>query len=300
MKTAYHPIYVHPVPENHRFPMMKYELLKSQLIRLNIVQEDCFFEPNLLNESLIITAHSKNYWQRLKGLQLNKKEERASGFIHNDVLIKRELIITQGTVSIARHCLDNIIGFNIAGGTHHAFSDKPEGFCLLNDFAIAIHTLFKEKKIRKALIIDLDVHQGNGTAEIFKDDPRVFTFSVHGADNYPFRKEKSDWDIGLQTGVGDEEYLSILAQALDSLETKGRFDIICFQAGVDVLASDKMGHLSLSINGCKRRDELVFKFAKRTGTPICVTMGGGYSTDIKIILEAHTNTFKAAAHVFNL
>jgi acetoin utilization deacetylase AcuC-like enzyme len=289
---------VHSVPENHRFPMIKYELLQEQLLLHNVLETSHFFETKMMDDLWRTLTHTPTYWERLKNLKLSHKDERASGFKHNSTLIKRELIITQGTLSIAEHALKQGIGFNIAGGTHHAFTNRPEGFCLLNDFAVTINTLLYQNLIKRALVIDLDVHQGNGTAEIFKNEERVFTFSMHGQENYPFRKEQSDLDVGLATGTNDETYLAKLSESLNYIHKKGPFDLICFQAGVDVLSSDKMGHLNLSIEGCASRDALVYTFARENETPIITSMGGGFSEDIKIILNAHTNTFKTASNIF--
>ena len=298
LKVAYHPIYVHPVPENHRFPMEKYELLVQQLLYEGTITTEQLHKPNPIEEDTILLTHCKDYWNNLKKLQLTPRQQRVSGFVHNDSLILRERIITQGTLDIALHALEHGIGFNIAGGTHHAYTDKAEGFCLLNDFAVASNYLLTQKLIKTALIIDLDVHQGNGTAEIFANEERVFTFSMHGKHNYPLHKETSDLDIHLETDTKDEVYLALLNSSLESIYKKSKPDIIFYQSGVDVLETDKLGHLSLSIEGCKERDRLVFDFANSIDTPICIAMGGGYSKDLRIILKAHANTFRIAESIF--
>ena len=241
-KIAWHPIYVHPVPKNHRFPMEKYELLPQQLVLRGIVKEDFFFEPT---EGLIydFNIHCAEYLEKLYTLRLTKKEERASGFKQSRALIEREIRITNGTIEGAISSLENGVGFNIAGGTHHAFKDRAEGFSLINDQAVAAMHLLNNNLASKILIIDLDVHQGNGTASMLQNEPRVFTFSMHGAKNYPAHKPKSDLDIPLDDGTEDEEYLAILSSTLLQLIEQIKPDFAFFLAGVDILKEDKLGRL---------------------------------------------------------
>ncbi len=298
IKVAWHPSYVHPVPDGHRFPMEKYELLPMRLIREGIISEDNFFEPSQ-GLTYNLDVHDSEYLRRLFNLELTKKEERASGFTLSQELIQRELRITNGTVEGALWALNNrSAAFNIAGGTHHASANKAEGFCLLNDQAIASSYLLENTKVSQILIIDLDVHQGNGTAQIFKNINNVYTFSMHGANNYPYHKPPSDLDIPLPDNTDDKKYLSLLKKYLPNIMTEINPDFIFYLAGVDVLAEDKLGRLGLTLNGCTERDELVFALAKDNDIPIMTTMGGGYAPDIKIILEAHCNTFRSASDVF--
>ena len=210
LKIAYHPIYKHPLPEGHRFPMEKYELLPKQLIHEGTCTSANFFEPGMPEESAVLAVHSPDYFQELKNLTHEKRAQRKIGFPLSEELVQRELNIADGTIKASLFALENGIAFNIAGGTHHAYSDHGEAFCLLNDQAIAARYLQQKKLAEKILIVDLDVHQGNGTAEIFAEDKSVFTFSMHGRNNYPFKKETSDLDIPLEDGTGDEEYLKIL------------------------------------------------------------------------------------------
>lgn len=298
IKIAWHPSYVHPVPDGHRFPMEKYELLPMRLIREGIVSEDNFFEPSQgLTYNLDI--HDSEYLRRLFNLELTKKEERASGFTLSQDLIQRELRITNGTVEGALWAFNNrSAAFNIAGGTHHASANKAEGFCLLNDQAIASRYLLDNTNVSQILIIDLDVHHGNGTAQIFKNINNVYTFSMHGANNYPYHKPPSDLDIPLPDNTSNRKYLSLLKKYLPNIVTEINPDFIFYLAGVDVLAEDKLGRLGLTLNGCKERDELVFALAKDNDIPIMTTMGGGYASDIKIILEAHCNTFRSASNIY--
>ena len=298
IKVAWHPSYVHPVPDGHRFPMEKYELLPMRLIREGIISEDNFFEPSQ-GLTYNLDVHDSEYLRRLFNLELTKKEERASGFTLSQELIQRELRITNGTVEGALWALNNrSAAFNIAGGTHHASANKAEGFCLLNDQAIASSYLLENTKVSQILIIDLDVHQGNGTAQIFKNINNVYTFSMHGANNYPYHKPPSDLDIPLPDNTDDKKYLSLLKKYLPNIMTEINPDFIFYLAGVDVLAEDKLGRLGLTLNGCTERDELVFALAKDNDIPIMTTMGGGYAPDIKIILEAHCNTFRSASNIY--
>lgn len=294
LKIAFDPLYVHPLPIGHRFPMLKYELISEQLIYEGVVESKNFFKPGPIEEEYITLAHKPSYWWKLKTLSLPSKEARRTGFLLTEQLIKRELSIVQGTIEACNFALQNGIAFNVAGGTHHAGSDWGEGFCLLNDQAIGAHYLLKQRKAKKILIVDLDVHQGNGTAEIFEDENSVFTFSMHSQRNFPFRKEKSDLDIGLFDDMKDDAYLDILQKHMPSIINRVKPDFIFYQAGVDVLATDKLGWLSLTKMGCKLRDEIVFEYCKQFGLPVQVSMGGGYSSLIRDIVDAHCNTFKAA------
>lgn len=298
LKIAYDPIYAHPLPVGHRFPMLKYELIPAQLVYEGTISENHLFSPKEVEEQYILLAHDQSYWQKLKSLSLSYHEIRRIGFPLSEALVKRELMITQGSIDCALYAMQNGCALNVAGGTHHAGSNWGEGFCLLNDQAIAAHYLLRHKKAHKILIADLDVHQGNGTAEIFENNTDVFTFSMHGGNNFPYRKEKSNLDINLKDNTSDDEYLSILRKELATIINNFKPDFIFYQSGVDVLQSDKLGKLSLSIGACKERDEILFLSAKQYGLPVSVSMGGGYSEDIKIIVEAHCNTFRSAIELF--
>lgn len=298
LKVAWHPIYKHPLPQGHRFPMEKYELIPRQLLHEGTITQQNIFAPRPLDEDEILSVHTPEYWQKLQSLSFTRQEERRSGFPISKGLVEREITINGGTIQCAEFALENGIAMNVAGGTHHAYSDRAEGFCLLNDIAIAARYLLRKQLRERILIVDLDVHQGNGTAEIFKNESRVFTFSMHGASNYPLKKEKSDLDIGLKDGTGDKAYLSILEQNLEKLLTDFYPDFIFFQSGVDVLATDKLGRLGLSIEGCKQRDEVVLSMAYKNDIPLVACMGGGYSPEIKHIIEAHANTYRLAQEIF--
>ena len=298
LKIAFSEIYAHHLPEKHRFPMLKYELLPKQLMHEGVVLQKNFFYPQNASEKDILETHNVHYWHRLIQLNLSPSEIRAIGFPLSGRLVEREIHIAGGTLQCVTYALAHGISFNIAGGTHHAFTDRGEGFCMLNDQAIGANYLLRKKKAQRVLILDLDVHQGNGTAEIFKNEPRVFTFSMHGAKNYPIRKEQSDLDIDLEDGCKDETYLALLMQHLNEVTQGFHPDFIFYQAGVDVLATDKLGRLGLTKAGCKKRDQYVLEFAHREQIPMVVCMGGGYSPNIKDIIDAHANTFKLAQQIF--
>ncbi|MCE2496621.1 MAG: histone deacetylase [Flavobacteriales bacterium] len=304
LKIAWSEHYHHPLPEGHRFPMEKYTLLPEQLRYEGTADESHFHAPKPISEEVILRTHDPVYWQRLRDGELTPKEQRKTGFPHSPSLVERERVISQGTVDIANHALEHGCGLNVAGGTHHAYTDRGEGFCLLNDLAIAANWLLKTNKIMTrpsradagapVLIFDLDVHQGNGTAQIFRNDPNVYTFSMHGANNYPLHKETSDRDVALDDNTPDEVFLKILQKELHETLDRVRPGFVFYLAGVDVLATDKLGRLGLSLDGCKRRDEIVISKLSQLGLPCAIAMGGGYSERIADIVEAHANTFRLA------
>ncbi|MFD0749470.1 histone deacetylase [Mucilaginibacter calamicampi] len=298
LKIAFDPIYAHPLPEGHRFPMLKYELIPAQLLHEGVITVDNLFSPAQVSEENILATHDGDYWRQLRDLTLLPKEQRRIGFPLTDRLVERERRIAQGTIDGSMHALKHGVAFNVAGGTHHAGSNWGEGFCLLNDQAIAANYLLNNTLAFLILIIDLDVHQGNGTAQIFENEPRVFTFSMHGANNFPYRKERSDLDVALPDGTGDDEYLRILKETLPELIEKHRPGFIFYLSGVDVLRTDKLGKLALSADACKLRDEFVFKTALDHNIPVQVSMGGGYSPNIKDIVDAHCATFKIAGDLY--
>ncbi|WP_149274442.1 histone deacetylase family protein [Pareuzebyella sediminis] len=298
LKIAYHPIYKHPLPEGHRFPMLKYELLPKQLIHEGTCMPSNFFRPEIPNDKFILAVHEPEYFYNLLNLEVPPKKARKIGFPLSSALIERERIIADGTIKGCTFALEHGIAMNIAGGTHHAYSDHGEAFCMLNDQAIAARYLLAHNLAKKILIVDLDVHQGNGTAEIFQNDTSVFTFSMHGASNYPFKKEKSDLDIALPKGTGDDEYLTILQRTLPQLINEVKPDFLFYLCGVDVIGSDKLGTLALTVAGCKKRDQIVLETCHGHGLPVQCSMGGGYSPEIKTIVDAHANTFRIANELY--
>jgi acetoin utilization deacetylase AcuC-like enzyme len=299
IRIAYHELYAHPLPEGHRFPMLKYELIPEQLIHTGLIKSSDLFEPEPATEIDVLQTHETSYWHSLRDLTLSAKEQRRIGFPLSSQLIERELRIAQGTISAAKFAIEYGIAFNVAGGTHHAGSNWAEGFCLLNDQAIGANYLLNNSLSSKILIIDLDVHQGNGTAEIFSNEQRVFTFSMHGEKNFPFHKEISDLDIPLPDGLGDDSYLSLLKENLPVIIKSFQPDFVFYLAGVDVLETDKLGKLKLSKSGCAERDRIVFETCREHRLPVQVSMGGGYSAQIKDIVDAHCNTFKVGFDIFD-
>ncbi len=298
VKIAYHKIYAHPLPEGHRFPMLKYELIPEQLLHEGTITHDNLFAPQPCPEEVVLWTHDKIYFDKLIHQTLSASEQRRIGFPQSPQLTLRELIIAQGTIDCCYYAVQYGVALNVAGGTHHAYADRGEGFCLLNDMAVAANYLLKKNLAKQILIIDLDVHQGNGTAKLFQHEPRVFTFSMHGAHNYPFHKEESDLDVPLKDGTDEQTYLSILNETLPALIQKVQPDFAFFLSGVDILNTDKYGKLKVTINGCKQRDSIVFSLLKQHHIPVTLAMGGGYSPDIRSIVEAHCNTFRVAIDMY--
>jgi acetoin utilization deacetylase AcuC-like enzyme len=298
LKVAWTESYVLPLPANHRFPMSKYEILPQQLLHEGTIRSENIFSPGPIDEKWILHTHEEAYWRKLKNLALTPKEIRRTGFPLNENVVNREVTIMDGTLQCTTFALKYGIAMNIAGGTHHAFTNRGEGFCLLNDIAIAANYLLSENLVKQILVVDLDVHQGNGTAQIFRHEPRVFTFSMHGANNYPLIKERSDLDIGLPDFTDDSFYLKTLDANLKNLLDKVQPDFIFYQCGVDILATDKLGRLSVSRAGCKQRDRIVLEAAFKNKIPMVASMGGGYSVDFRDIIEAHANTYRLAQEIF--
>ncbi len=298
LKIAYSEVFHYSVPEKHRFPMQKYTLIPKRLLAEGTITTDNFFAPQCLSEEEILSTHTPEYWHKLKTQTLTRKEARPIGFEMTPALVERGRHIAHATYECAMYAQQYGVAMNVAGGTHHAFANHGEGFCVFNDVCIASNLLLNRGQAQQILVIDLDVHQGNGNASIMANEPRVFIFSMHGAKNYPFRKEVSDLDIELDNDTGDEEYLRILKETLPRLISQVNPDMIFYQSAVDVLATDKLGKLSLTQAGCKARDEYVLRQAKSANIPVAVVMGGGYSEDINDVVEAHCNTFRAAQEIY--
>ncbi len=298
LHVAWNEQYAIPLPQSHRFPMIKYDLIPEQLIYEGTIKEENIFSPKRLEEDELLGVHDELYWHKLKNGKLTKDEIRKTGFPYSKQLVERELVILQGTLDCANYALKYGVAMNVAGGTHHAYRDRGEGFCLLNDIAVAASNLLRNNLATQILIVDLDVHQGNGTARIFQANHRVFTFSMHGRNNYPLKKEKSDLDVPLPDGIDDKTYLKLLKFHLSVLIDKLQPDFIFFQSGVDVLHSDKLGRLGLSVQGCRDRDRFVIETCKSNRIPLAISMGGGYSEKISDIVEAHANTFRIASEIY--
>ncbi|PJJ60991.1 histone deacetylase family protein [Hymenobacter chitinivorans] len=290
--------YTLDLPVGHRFPIAKYELIREQLLWQGIAPPHDFYDPGLCAEEDVLRVHTMEYWHKVRDQQLSAAEVRRLGLPQSERLVLRSLSSSAGTVQSARRALRDGVALNLAGGTHHAFADRGEGFCVLNDIAIAAAHLLHHGLARQVLVVDLDVHQGDGTASIFRHEPRVFTFSMHAGANYPLRKEQSDLDVALPLGLDDAGYLRQLTGVLPSLVDSVQPDFIFFQAGVDVLATDKLGKLALTKAGCRARDEFVLGLCRQRGLPVAVSMGGGYSERIGDIVDAHCNTFRVAYELY--
>ncbi len=290
--------YVVPLPPGHRFPMEKYRLLRELLLERGVLPPSWLSPSVPIEREHLERVHTSRYLDALWTGTLSEAEVRRLGFAWSEELLVRSRASVGGTVGASRAALSDGIAGNLAGGTHHAFPDHGEGYCVFNDIAVAIRVLQAEKRIQRAVVVDLDVHQGNGTAAVFAGDDSVFTFSVHGEHNFPFRKQRSSRDVGLPDGLGDEAYLEVLATHLPEVLESAGADILFYQAGVDPLAEDSLGRLSLTPAGMRERDRLVLEAAWHRGLPLVLTLGGGYAKPITATLEAHLGTYETALAVF--
>jgi len=296
-RIFYSPYYYADIGENHVFPIKKFELVRDKLLGEGTLQSSEIFEPQPAEIEDVLLIHTEDYISRLRGGTLTAKEIRKLGLPWSKSLVRRSFLAVSGTINAAKCALKNGVASNLAGGTHHAFPNRGEGFCVLNDVAVAVEVLKRDDLAKRFLIIDCDVHQGNGTAFIFKDDETVFSFSMHGAKNYPLFKETSNLDIELPDGTSDDEYLETLNEALPRVFLHNP-DIIFYLGGADPFERDKLGRLGLTINGLMKRDEAVLIFAKEREIPIVTVMSGGYAQDINDTVEIHSNTIRAVKKIF--
>jgi acetoin utilization deacetylase AcuC-like enzyme len=296
-RLYYSPYYYADIGEGHVFPIRKFELVRDLLLKEGTLQADEIFEPEPARTEDLLLVHTEDYISRLVDGTLTPKEIRKLGLPWSKSLVRRSFHAISGTINAARHAIESGIASNLAGGTHHAYPDRGEGFCVLNDVAVAIRVLQREKLAERFLVVDCDVHQGNGTAFIFKDSPEVFTFSMHGAKNYPLFKESSSLDIELSDGTGDAEFLETLSEALPRIFMHNP-DIVFYLGGADPYEKDKLGRLKLTQAGLLQRDEIVLRFAREHHAPIVTTMSGGYALDINDTVEIHANTIRAVKQVF--
>jgi len=279
---------------HHSYPMDKYRLVPERLLQEKILALEDLLEPEAAILDDILRVHTPEYVHTFVAGTLERKAMLRIGLPWSPELVRRAFAVIGGTIGAARLSLDDGVAVNLAGGTHHAFADHGEGYCIFNDMVVAMHKLREEDVASRFLIVDLDVHQGNGTAALCQTDADAFTFSIHGDGNYPARKEQSAWDIALPNGTSDEQYLDILTSALPQILERFRPELIFYQAGVDVLAGDRFGKLALTMEGVGERDRLVCEFARKAGLPLVITLGGGYARDVHRIVEAHCQTVKAA------
>jgi acetoin utilization deacetylase AcuC-like enzyme len=289
--------YVVPLPPGHRFPIEKYARLRDRVVRERLVAPAHVHEPERVSWDALRLVHTADYVARVRDGALDERELRRLGFPWSPDLVERSLRAVGGTCEAVQHALGAGLAINLAGGTHHAFPDHGEGFCVFNDVAVAVRQAFARGQIRRAAVIDLDVHQGNGTHAIFADDPRVFTFSMHGRKNYPFRKVAGSLDIELDDGIGDEAYLEQLGQALPEVLSRAAPDLVLYLAGADPHEGDRLGRLALTFDGLARRDYLVLRAAREVGIPVAITIAGGYGHNVEDTVEVHCRTVRVAADV---
>ena len=294
MKCAYHPGYQVELPAGHPFPIAKFTLLKDQLLAEGVLQASDILRPEPLDRATLALVHTPDYLDKLESSGLSAAEQRRLGMPWSEALWMRSRLASGGTLLAAREALGSGLSGNLAGGTHHAFADHGEGFCVLNDVAIAIAKLRREGAIERALVIDLDVHQGNGTAAIFENTPEVFTFSMHGDRNYPAEKMRSTWDVPLPDGVVDAEYLDALSSCLPVVLERARPDLAFYLGGVDVAAGDRYGRLALSEEGIRRRDQQVIQAVRTAGVPLVITLAGGYANSRARTAQLHAHAFREA------
>ncbi len=292
---ASHPDFTLILPDKHRVPIQKYSLLPKKLLKDGLAKPEDFYEPEPADIKYLKPIHEPDYLHRALNFELTAKEARRIGYPYNADMIRRELRIVEGTVTGADIALKIGFSYNVGGGSHHAGSNWGEGFCTFNDVAAAADHLKYTRGIEKILIIDLDVHQGNGTAEILQNEPDIFTFSMHAQNNFPFRKKKSDLDIGLDDNTEGEEYLGILKDSLEQIDMRFKPDFIFYLAGADVLKTDKLGRLSLTKEDCLQRDKIIFNYCKNHHIPVHVSTAGGYSEGATDTVDVHAQTFKEGA-----
>jgi acetoin utilization deacetylase AcuC-like enzyme len=286
--------YTFPLPPGHRFPIGKYELLRRRVLADGLIAARRVHEPARAYPDALRRVHTDDYVTRLTEGRLSSEELRRLGFPWSEALVERSYRAVGGTCESARAALDEGIAMNLAGGTHHAFADRGEGFCVFNDVAVAIRTLQSDGRIRRAAIVDLDVHQGNGTHAIFAGDSTVFTFSMHGGRNYPFTKVAGCVDVDLEDGTADDEYLALLAESLPGVLAAAQPDVVVYLAGADPYAGDRLGRLGLTLDGLARRDAMVIGACREVGIPVAITIAGGYGREIDDTVQAHLNTVRVA------
>lgn len=295
MRAFYSDHFVLPLPEGHKFPMAKYARLREHIVHAGILPAGSLHEAPIASWDDVRLVHTAEYVEAVATGTLPREAQRRIGFPWSPGMVERSRRSVGATIAASRTALDEGVAANLAGGTHHAFADRGEGFCVFNDAAIAARVLQRDGAVRRIAIVDCDVHQGNGTAAIFRDDESVFTFSMHGANNFPFRKEDSDLDIAFEDGTGDDEYLAALEHHLDRVLSDHNPDLVFYLAGADPYAGDRLGRLGLTIAGLRHRDEIVLDHCRHRRLPVAISMSGGYADDVEAIVQIHANTIAAAA-----
>ena len=297
MLAFYSDTFVLPLPPDHRFPMRKYALLREKVIAERILPVDHLRLPEPATDAQILRVHTHDYWRRLQSGALTPQEQRRIGFPWSPQMVERTRRVCGGTIAACRAALDEGIAFNLAGGTHHAHSGFGAGYCVTNDSAVAVRAMQAEKRVRRVVIIDCDVHQGDGTARIFADDSSVFTFSIHGEKNFPFYKARSSLDIELRDRTADDEYLALVEEGVSRAIAQAGADLAIYLAGADPYAGDRLGRMSVSMSGLAQRDRIVLESCRAAGLPVVVTMAGGYAPDVEDIAAIHAQTVRIAAAI---
>ena len=296
MRAFYSDHFVRPLPEGHKFPMSKYARLRERILAEGIVSSEDLHEAPLAAIEDLRLVHDAAYVDAVLSGTVAAAIQRRIGFPWSPQMVERSRRSVGATIAAAHAALDEGVAANLAGGTHHAFADRGEGFCVFNDVAVAARVLQRDQLARRIAIVDLDVHQGNGTAAIFSGDESVFTFSMHGDKNFPFKKELSDLDVPLADGTGDDEYLSLLHSHLTAVLNRHQPDFVFYLAGADPFEGDRLGRIKMTIHGLQRRDEIVLETCTKARLPIAISMSGGYATDVDAIVAIHTNTIRTACH----
>jgi acetoin utilization deacetylase AcuC-like enzyme len=297
MKVFYSDLFVLPLPDGHRFPMKKYSMLRERVESAGICAPGELRLPHAVTDEEILRAHDPDYLEKVATGTLTRQEVRRIGFPWSERMVERSRRASGGTVGACRIALEEGLATNLAGGTHHAFADRGEGFCVLNDSAIAARALRTEGLATRVAVIDTDVHQGNGTASILHGDPHVFTFSIHGAKNYPFHKEESDLDVPLPDGTDDDAFLASLSEGLDRVLDLSDWDLAIFLAGADPFEGDKLGRLAVTKEGLAERDRMVLEACRGRDIPVAVTMAGGYAKNVEDTVDLHFQTVQRAAAI---
>jgi len=295
VRAFYSDHFVLPLPEGHKFPMAKYSGLRERILAEGIIAPENLHEAPAASLDDLRLVHDPSYVEAVVSGTVARDIQRRIGFPWSPEMVERSRRSVGATIAAARVALDDGVAANLAGGTHHAFADRGEGFCVFNDVAVAARVLQRDHGVRRIAVVDLDVHQGNGTAAIFKDDQSVFTFSMHGEKNFPFKKEVSDLDVALPDGTSDDQYLTTLRLHLDDVVNRHRPDFVFYLAGADPFEGDRLGRLKLTIDGLRSRDEIVLRTCARAGLPVAISMSGGYANDIDAIITIHSNTIQIAS-----
>jgi acetoin utilization deacetylase AcuC-like enzyme len=296
LRAFYLDHFVLPLPEGHKFPMAKYSRLRERILADGIVAPQDLHEAPLATIAELRLVHTTEYVDAVVTGTVPHEIQRRIGFPWSPQMVERSRRSVGATIAASHAALDDGVAANLAGGTHHAFADRGEGFCVFNDVAVAARVLQRHQLARRIAIVDLDVHQGNGTARIFSGDRSVFTFSMHGDKNFPFKKEVSDLDVPLADGTGDDEYLSLLQAHLHDVLNRHQPDFVFYLAGADPFEGDRLGRLKMTIDGLRRRDAIVMEACTKARLPVAISMSGGYATDVDAIVTIHTNTIRTACH----